>query len=1647
MKKLLLFITAISLLFGLGHAQNTAIPKTSSQKEQEKEKHQSFGVGLLPFKPADATSKPTDFKPMSFKLIDVNGATQARTEEQAKDPCTITTFPWTEGFEDNGTDLPNCWTQELVSGTTTTWSVETSPHSGAYSAYLRKTTAEADIVNLVTPGLDLSGLEPTLTFWLKIDGFGSMHDNLKIYYKTSTSGSWTLLQSYTNAVSSWSMQTIALPDGSSDYYIAFEGTVSGSGYGILLDDIEISGGGSTTNPCIITAFAWTEGFENSLSNCWTQEIVSGSASWTTGSSNYDIQAHGGNYFARFMSIPNDYNITTKLITPTLELSNLNNPVLNFWYNIRGAASYPSKLKIYYKNAVAESWILLEEYTSTSTSYSGWIEINIPLPDKSDDYYIAFEGITSLGYQLCLDDIEVTEGAVTTIDIADATVTISPTTYPYTGAQILPTNITIAHNGNTLVENTDYTQAITSVDDIGTSAGMQAGVVTLTFSGIGNYFGTTSGTYNILAVDPCTINIGLTQLSEPFGSQSFPPECWTSYNVDGGGKTWAIDGNFSHSAQFSAIHVHGSYAGPDEEGWLVTPALFIPANGEDYILEFWSHMYGSGINGSTFGYSGVWISTNGADPTSASYTELLNLPVQTNYQWVKFQIPLNDYEGQTIHIGFKYSGFNKHSWNIDDVSVRSLNNIDVGVGIIIDPDFNINLTANEPVKVVLHNYGDVAVSDIPLTITLHEFNPPNPEQFLQTFDEIAQITIPIGGEYTYTTNGTLDVSVGRAYRITVTANKPGDVNTANNSRSKIIDNSVCVPITDFPFLDDFNAIGYNVCWFNLDLAHGEFRPWQLEVLNGNQILGSESRNQYGQSLSPYNWYVSPSVVLPTDSDLMFTFKVGALDWISEVYSVRISTTPVNHIGVYDSDLSEYDFTIVYEEALFEDDVVGYNTELMKTVCVPLADYAGQSIHIAIVHHPTSNGHVLLIDDIQIHDFSAVVDGQVMPIITPVTGAGLSNEEVKVLLRNNGANDIVNPVLTLSLNNTVVATETYPGSIASLTTVPYTFTQTIDLTNLGCYTIQVSMAVPNDQNQGNNTVIKEVCNFPAEKVDLFGYRLYDPMIYDNAVITFPSDNPANVTKLNDYHPGATDGIYAGEYVDGYLYCYAAVGGANHSYFVKIDTETWTDEPLAVVEFRPRDMTYDPTTGTMYGVDVENNYLVTIDLETGLMTPIGGLGRAAFGIACNKAGDIYVILEGGYLCRLDMAAGMILLISQIDVNPWYAQSMAFDHNTGRLFWASVSMTAQCQLIEIDTETGAYLNRGTIGNNTEVTMLHTLPLAAANDISTAVVTITPSTYTYTGSLITPSTITVVHNGNTLVEGTDYTQAITSIDNTGTSAGTKVGVVTLTFTGINTYSGTISGTYSIVSLSDINEIVVNGNPAEDKGGNKFYAYVDCNQASAEIFVDITGSAVITIDGTATNPTTVSLPNYGDNEVIITVGSNTYTLIINKPVPFEQIVIVRWSNTPNAALTLINNHLNNGGYHFDMNRSITWYRDGVQFHTGQSTHGLTLPSGAYAVEAYTTDGELIRTCSYPHTQNSMSVRAYPNPVGSGQVLYIDADMDEDLLQGATIDVYSVTGAHVDQIKVQGRLTTVTVNNYITGAYIFVLNGKDGLRKDLKVVVQ
>ncbi len=160
----------------------------------------------------------------------------------------ITAFPFSEGFEHDGA-MPDCWTQDHVSGILN-WTLHAGcdshgsideAHSGSYNAFFFEESNDGHATRLMTPILDLSSItDPYLTYWFAQQPWGNEQDQLSVFYRTSPNDDWQLLTQHYSAVSAWTKDSLALPNPSATYQIAFLG-VAHYGYGIVLDDIFIDG--------------------------------------------------------------------------------------------------------------------------------------------------------------------------------------------------------------------------------------------------------------------------------------------------------------------------------------------------------------------------------------------------------------------------------------------------------------------------------------------------------------------------------------------------------------------------------------------------------------------------------------------------------------------------------------------------------------------------------------------------------------------------------------------------------------------------------------------------------------------------------------------------------------------------------------------------------------------------------------------------------------------------------------------------------------------------------------------------------------------------------------------------------------------------------------------------------------------------------------------------------------------------------------------------------------------------------------------------------------------------------------------------------------------------------------------------------------
>jgi hypothetical protein len=169
------------------------------------------------------------------------------------------TVLFSEDFESG--EIPLNWREEFKKGSIS-WRYENGgytlnpeipfsrnpmeAHGGSYNALFQYQSLNNEATKLITTKISAIefAIKPELHFYhAQIrwkHGEDYYNDRLRVYYRTSATGTWKLLSEYTEATTDWVERIILLPENdlSDDYYLAFEGETKW-GYGTCVDDIQI----------------------------------------------------------------------------------------------------------------------------------------------------------------------------------------------------------------------------------------------------------------------------------------------------------------------------------------------------------------------------------------------------------------------------------------------------------------------------------------------------------------------------------------------------------------------------------------------------------------------------------------------------------------------------------------------------------------------------------------------------------------------------------------------------------------------------------------------------------------------------------------------------------------------------------------------------------------------------------------------------------------------------------------------------------------------------------------------------------------------------------------------------------------------------------------------------------------------------------------------------------------------------------------------------------------------------------------------------------------------------------------------------------------------------------------------------------------
>ncbi len=316
-----------------------------------------------------------------------------------------------EEFENVG-EIPANWSQEIIVGNVS-WIGANGGHqqhpqnaySGAYNAFFFSGEDVNSVCRLITPLINLGGQQQaTLSFWYAMDMWVTDIDTLRVKYRSSPSSPWILIKEYSQKQTEWKRETFELTNISAEFQIAFE-AVGGYGYGICLDSVDIFE--------VVSMLEYYQDFENdgNIPDSWTQEQLSGITQWefaTGGFLGQPESAYSGAYNARFYTENYDHD-TALLITPLFDFSIYDELALFFYATIPPWNNDIDQLDVLFKNDTSTTW---HKLLSITEGQQDWQQFKIQLPALSPQYQIAFRAISNYGYGICIDNVSLWEGVLT-----------------------------------------------------------------------------------------------------------------------------------------------------------------------------------------------------------------------------------------------------------------------------------------------------------------------------------------------------------------------------------------------------------------------------------------------------------------------------------------------------------------------------------------------------------------------------------------------------------------------------------------------------------------------------------------------------------------------------------------------------------------------------------------------------------------------------------------------------------------------------------------------------------------------------------------------------------------------------------------------------------------------------------------------------------------------------------------------------------------------------------------------------------------------------------------------------------------------------------------------------------------------------------
>ncbi|MBI9066309.1 MAG: PKD domain-containing protein [Salinivirgaceae bacterium] len=554
-------------------------------------------------------------------------------------------------------------------------------------------------------------------------------------------------------------------------------------------------------------------------------------------------------------------------------------------------------------------------------------------------------------------------------------------------------------------------------------------------------------------------------------------------------------NSAHSGSNAFVTGLSSTVAPGEESFLISPRFQGPFTNTAVEFSYFCHsnwQAGAAIQYSSDGgvswmrLADNWTVPNGNEddvPALGWTGDMAGFVGFYNY-WKTVRYDLGDLGGASevvFRVAFgseEVLDLSSDGFAFDDFKFYEKLNTDLSI-VSAKTEDNLNANFDEYVFVSVLNYGNLDINNWHIEAHLD-----NAEVFTNDFIGYSIFPGDVVGE---SVEINLTNLADGPYNLTIIAYADGDENESNDT---LVISGVKMPtITAFPFTDDFEStILWNV--YNDDFDEDkliEFGSASGDYIYGvyagsnamaTNVIGNGGFRTTAVAVSP--WFNFSGMFRPSIEFAMFR-ELTAADQNAMGIQCRTRQSGWQQLGVVDqnwyNNYLDGSFEI-YNKGQYEgwSNIVDGDWMIASSSFPEIADIDEVQFKILYsVGDNWSGSDGFAIDNFQVFDNPFSDDLALIKIESPSTGLGQANDTVRVLIQNQGINPATGFDISFSYD-TVFLSETVLNNILPGEIYEHTFTQTIDLSIEGEYSVDAEITYVADVNTSNNILSKGVNILP-------------------------------------------------------------------------------------------------------------------------------------------------------------------------------------------------------------------------------------------------------------------------------------------------------------------------------------------------------------------------------------------------------------------------------------------------------------------------------------------------------------------------------------------------------------------------------------------